>query len=85
MGCAEPWRYSNSAIDKLIAKAPHTADDAARRKILIHAEELACDDVAIIPLQIQKNIWATGAKLTYARGIDETPRLFDEAGAVGGQ
>ena len=77
MGYAEPRRYSNSAINKLIAKAPHTADGAARQKILIHAEKPACNDVAIIPLHTQKNIWATGAKLTYVRSIDATPRLFD--------
>jgi peptide/nickel transport system substrate-binding protein len=69
--------YSNSAIDKLIAEALRTADDGARQKILIHAAKLAFDDVAIIPLHVQKNIWATSAKLTYVPSIDETPRMFD--------
>jgi hypothetical protein len=61
----------------LTAEALHTAGDAAGRKILIHAHKLAFGDVAIIPFHVQKNVWATGTKLTYVRSIDETPRLFD--------
>jgi peptide/nickel transport system substrate-binding protein len=76
-GASNRGRYSNPAIDKLIGEALGTADDAAREKILIQAEKMTFDDVAIIPIHIQKNIWATSAKLTYVPSVGETPRLFD--------
>jgi peptide/nickel transport system substrate-binding protein len=76
-GASNRGRYANPAIDTLIAQALGTADDAAREKVLIQAEKMAFDDVAIIPLHIQKNIWATSAKLTYVPSVGETPRLID--------
>jgi peptide/nickel transport system substrate-binding protein len=76
-GASNRGRYANPAIDTLIAQALGTADDAAREKVLIQAETMAFDDVAIIPLHIQKNIWATSAKLTYVPSVGETPRLID--------
>jgi peptide/nickel transport system substrate-binding protein len=76
-GASNRGRYSNPAIDALIAQAVGTADDAAREKILIQAEQMVSDDVAIIPIHIQNNIWATSAKLTYVPTVGETPRLMD--------
>jgi peptide/nickel transport system substrate-binding protein len=76
-GASNRGRYSNPAIDKLIGDALGTADDAAREKILIQAEKLTFDDAAIIPLHIQKNIWASSAKLTYVPSVGEAPRLLD--------
>ena len=62
-GASNRGRYSNPELDKLIGEALGTADDAAREKILQQAQRMAFDDVAIIPLHIQKNIWATRAGL----------------------
>jgi peptide/nickel transport system substrate-binding protein len=76
-GASNRGRYSNPAVDKLIGEALGTADDAARERILIEAERMAFDDVAIIPIHIQKNFWASSAKLTYAPTVGETPRLMD--------
>jgi peptide/nickel transport system substrate-binding protein len=76
-GASNRGRYSNPAIDRLIGEALATGDDAAREKILIQAEKMAFDDVAIIPIHIQNNIWATSAKLTYVPTVGETPRLVD--------
>jgi len=76
-GAANRGRYSNPALDKLIDQALATPDDAAREKILIQAERMAFDDVAIIPLHIQMNIWASSARLTFVAGVGETPRLLD--------
>jgi peptide/nickel transport system substrate-binding protein len=66
-GASNRGRYSNPDLDKLVGEALGTADDAAREKVLQKAQRLAFDDVAIIPLHIQKNIWATRAALTYVR------------------
>jgi peptide/nickel transport system substrate-binding protein len=54
-----------------------TADDAAREKILQQAQKLAFDDVAIIPLHIQKNIWATRAGFTYVPTVGEDLQLVN--------
>jgi peptide/nickel transport system substrate-binding protein len=76
-GAANRGRYSNPAIDALIGQALATGDDAAREKILIAAQKMAFDDVAIIPIHIQKNIWASSVRLTYAPTVGETLRVVD--------
>ena len=76
-GAANRGRYSNPELDKLIAQALATTDDAAREKVLQLAQRVAFDDVAIIPLHIQKNIWATRAGLTYVPTVGEDLRLVD--------
>ena len=38
---------------------------------------MAFDDVAIIPLHIQKNIWATRAGFTYVPTVGEDLQLVD--------
>jgi peptide/nickel transport system substrate-binding protein len=76
-GAANRGRYSNPALDKLIGEALGTADDAAREKILQQAQQMAFDDVAIIPLHIQKNIWATRAGFTYVPTVGEDLHLVD--------
>lgn len=49
----------------------------AREKLLQQAQHVALDDVAIIPLHIQKNIWATRAGLTYVPTVGEDLQLID--------
>lgn len=70
-GASNRGRYSNPALDKLIGEALGTADDNAREKMLQDATRMAMQDVAIIPLHIQKNIWATRASLTYVPTVGE--------------
>lgn len=76
-GASNRGRYSNPAMDQLIGEAVSTADDAKRDKMLQDATRMAMHDVAIIPLHIQKNVWATRASLTYVPGVDERLRLID--------
>ena len=45
--------------------------------MLQQAQQLAFDDVAIIPLHIQKNIWATRAGLTYVPTVGEDLHLVN--------
>jgi peptide/nickel transport system substrate-binding protein len=76
-GASNRGRYSNPELDRLIEQALGTADDAAREKLLQRAQHVAFEDVAIIPLHIQKNIWATRAGLTYVPTVGEDLRLVN--------
>jgi peptide/nickel transport system substrate-binding protein len=76
-GASNRGRYSNPALDTLIDQALVTVDDAAREKVLQQAQRLAFDDVALIPMHIQKNIWATRTGFTYVPTIGEDLRLVN--------
>lgn len=76
-GASNRGRYSNPALDALIAKALGTADDGAREQVLQAATRMAMQDVAIIPLHIQKNIWATRAGLSYVPTVGEDLQLVN--------
>jgi peptide/nickel transport system substrate-binding protein len=76
-GASNRGRYSNPALDKLIEQAVGTADDIAREKLLQQAMAMAMGDVALIPLHIQTNVWATRAGLTYVPTVGEELRLVD--------
>jgi peptide/nickel transport system substrate-binding protein len=76
-GAANRGRYANPAVDALTQQALATVDDAAREKILRQATRMAMDDVGIIPLHNQKNIWASRADLAYTARADEETRAQD--------
>jgi peptide/nickel transport system substrate-binding protein len=76
-GSANRPQYSNPAIDALTVKALATGDDAAREKILQQATRMAMEDVAFIPLHIQKNIWGMKPGLTYVARTDEETHAMD--------
>jgi peptide/nickel transport system substrate-binding protein len=71
LGTANRGRYSNVAVDALIDQAMGTMDDGAREKIIQKAMKLAMDDVPVIELHLQKNIWATRKGLAYEPRVDE--------------
>ncbi len=77
MGTANRGRYSNPALDALIDRALLTADDNAREKLLQQATTMGMQDVGIIPLHEQKNIWAMRRGLVYAPRVDEETRAAD--------
>ena len=71
LGTANRGRYSNPAVDALIDRAMGTMDDGAREKIIQQAMKLAMDDVPVIELHLQKNIWGTKKGLVYEPRVDE--------------
>ena len=71
LGTANRGRYSNPAVDTLIDQAMGTMDDGAREKIIQKAMKTAMDDVPVIELHLQKNVWATRAGLVYEPRVDE--------------
>jgi peptide/nickel transport system substrate-binding protein len=76
-GSANRSRYSNPALDDIIAKASAITDDAAREAALIGATRQAMDDVALITLYQQKNIWGMKPNLRYVARADEATRAAD--------
>ena len=63
--------YSNPAIDSITEQAMTTVDDSVREQLLQRATRLAIEDVALVPLHIQKNVWGMSATVTYAARQDE--------------
>jgi peptide/nickel transport system substrate-binding protein len=76
-GSANRSRYSNPALDAVIARATSITDDAAREAALIDATRQAMDDVALITLYQQKNIWGMKPNLRYVARADEATRAVD--------
>jgi len=70
-GASNRGRYSNAEVDRLIEQALATVDDAKREKLLQRATEIAIDELGIIPLHYQVNVWATRKGLAYTPRTDE--------------
>jgi len=64
-------RYSNPELDHLTETAMATIDDAARERLLMQAESMAMEDLAVIPLFQTVNVWATRKPVAYAPRADE--------------
>lgn len=64
-------RYANPAFVTLLDQATTTMDDAARDKRLQDAVRMAMEDVAFIPLYIQKAAFAMRRGIGYAARADE--------------
>ncbi|MBC7634685.1 MAG: ABC transporter substrate-binding protein [Acetobacteraceae bacterium] len=76
-GSVNRGRYSNPQLDGMIKAAMAVADDKMREAALIDAERVAMEDVALIPIHIQKNIWAMRAGLTHTPRADERTLAMD--------
>ena len=76
-GAVNRARYSNPHFDALVDTLMTTADDAAREKLVQQANQLAMNDVALVPLHLQKNIWAMRAGLSFVPRADEDTRVMD--------
>lgn len=63
--------YSNPRVDELVMEGLRTADDEKRDSIFQEAMKVAMEDVALITLHMQKNIWALRGALTYEARADE--------------
>ena len=66
IGAGNYGRYSNPALDKLLAEASVTLDDTARAAIVAQAYDLALGkDVAAIPMLFQITAWGMRKGLSY--------------------
>jgi len=76
-GASNRGRYSNPEVDRLIEQAMGELDDAKRERILQDAQRKTFEDVAIIPLHIQTNIWAMRRGIQHSARVDELTRAQD--------
>jgi peptide/nickel transport system substrate-binding protein len=66
IGAGNYGRYSNPALDKLLATATITLDDGKRAELIARAYELALgQDVAAIPMLFQITAWGMRKGITY--------------------
>ncbi|MCC7426782.1 MAG: ABC transporter substrate-binding protein [Alphaproteobacteria bacterium] len=70
-GASNRARYSNPEVDRLLAEALRTLDDERRSQIFIRATEIAINDVGIIPLYHQVNVWGVRQGLRHEPRTDE--------------
>lgn len=68
MGNSNRGRYSSAAFDKALAGARGSATDAQRKQFVQEATRIAINDVGIIPLYFQTNVWAS------KKGLKVSPR-----------
>ena len=76
-GASNRGRYSNPEVDRLLSQALQTLDDEKREQVLIEAQRVALDDVGVIPLHFQKNVWAMRPGLAHTPRADELTRPED--------
>ena len=69
-GVINKGRYSNPAMDALLAKAQHTLDDDARAALLRQTSRLAMADRGLIPLYFTMATWATRKGLMMQPHVD---------------
>jgi len=77
LGASNVGRYSNPAIDALVARALSTMDDASREKLLRQAVAMTMDDLAFIPLYNLINTWAFRKTIRYDARSDERTFAFE--------
>jgi peptide/nickel transport system substrate-binding protein len=68
LGTSNRGRYSNPELDRLLATADATMDDAERERLVARAVTLAMEDAAALPIFFWKGSWGL------RRGLAMTPR-----------
>ena len=76
-GSSNRGRYSNPRVDGLLDQSLVELDEAKRVQLVIEAQRIAAEDVAVIPLHIQTNIWAMRRHLAHDARNDELTRAQD--------
>ena len=76
-GASNRGRYSNPQVDRLLEQSLSEMDEAKRERLIVEAMRIAMEDVAVIPLHIQTNIWAMRRHLEHTPRNDELTRAQD--------
>jgi peptide/nickel transport system substrate-binding protein len=71
-GASNRGRYSNPQVDGLLEQSLAEMDEPKRERLIIDAMRTAMQDVGVVPLHIQTNIWATRRNFDYAASVDES-------------
>jgi peptide/nickel transport system substrate-binding protein len=80
-GASNRGRYSNPQVDGLIAQLVRELDDGKREALIQQATRTVFADTGIVPIHIQKNIWAMRRSLNHTARADELSRAQDVAPA----
>jgi peptide/nickel transport system substrate-binding protein len=83
MGSVNRARYSNPASDAKLVAAMQVLDDGKREAMLQDTMRVLAGDVGIIPIHLQKNVWAMRAGLAHDARVDELTRAQDVKAAIG--
>jgi peptide/nickel transport system substrate-binding protein len=76
-GSVNRGRYANPAFDAQLGAAVRELNDARREAMLQGAMRLAMADAAIIPLHLQRNVWAMQVGFEHTPRTDERTRPQD--------
>jgi peptide/nickel transport system substrate-binding protein len=76
-GASNRGRYSNARLDQMLSESLVELDEGKRERMLIDIQRMAAEDVAVIPLHIQTNIWAMRRTLQHSARADELTRAQD--------
>jgi peptide/nickel transport system substrate-binding protein len=71
VGTTNRSRYSNPAMDKLVADSATQMDDAARAATLAKASELAMADFAMLPIHFEHSVWAMKKDVSFKGRADQ--------------
>ena len=78
MGAGNRGRFSNAQYDTLLDEALRTIDDAKREQLLQSATEIGIgEQLGLIPLYYQVNVWGTRKGLTFVPRTDELTHAAD--------
>lgn len=77
LGSVNRARYSNPAFDQELIAAMRVLDDRRREQLLQEATRMVIGDVGIIPIHLQKNVWAMRQGLLHDARVDELTRAQD--------
>ncbi|MFC7734905.1 ABC transporter substrate-binding protein [Roseomonas sp. GCM10028921] len=76
-GASNRGRYSNPEVDGLLQASLTELDEEKRQALVADALRKAMEDVAVIPIHIQTNIWAMRRGLSHEARVDEATRAQD--------
>ncbi len=76
-GSVNRGRYSNPQFDQTLARAMRTLDDGQREALMQEATRIAINDVGIMPVHLQRNVWAMRQGFRHTPRVDERSRAQD--------
>ena len=76
-GASNRGRFSNPQLDTLLEQSLVEMDEAKRERLVIDAMRIGMQEVGVIPLHIQTNIWAARRGFEHTARNDELTRAQD--------
>ena len=77
MGFVNRAAYSNKQLDDVLFSAMRELDDHKREVLVQQASRLLAEDAGIIPVHLQRNVWAMRPGLSFPARADEQTRAQD--------